>query len=93
MRTNRCYIERCLQLAQYVIEWYGFNQHGQNPEVADERSVCDNFYHLVEAGKHEAFGGFPDGIVDSKTLQIEHPILLERVIKVMEHSEEQLELF
>ena len=93
MRINKCYIERCLQPAQYVLEWYRLNQHGQDPEVADERSVCSDFYHLVEAGKHEAFGGFPDGIVDSKTLQVEHAKLLEKVIEAMEHSGEQLELF
>ncbi len=92
MRKDKCYVERCLQPPQYVIEWYSLNQHGQNPLVADERHVCDDFYHLVEAGKHESYGGFPDGIVDSKTLQIEHPSLVEKVIEAMEHSGEQLRL-
>ncbi len=76
----------CGKPAKYIIEWYGVNQFGKNPEVADEKSVCSNFNHIVQASRHEDYGGVPDGIVDYKTLNIEHPSLLEKVIEAMDNN-------
>ena len=81
---DKCYIEGCNRPATYMIEWYGVNQHGEDPHVADERPVCDDINHIVSASEHDEYGGVPDGIVDCATLNIEHPELLEEVIKKMD---------
>ena len=81
---DKCYIDGCECPAKYCIEWYGVNQHGGDPLVADERPVCGNMDHIVSASAHDDYGGTPDGIVDIKTYEIEHPELLEKVIKLME---------
>jgi len=78
MLEDKCYI--CGGKAVYVIEWYGVNQFGENPEVIEERSVCGDFNHIVEASRHE-FYGLPDGIVDYKTLDKEYFHLLKRVLE------------
>jgi len=77
----KCSIENCQNPASYLIEWYGVNQHGENPVVVDERQVCENFDHIVRASHHESYGGFPDGIVDIETTVIEHDSLIQRVIE------------
>ncbi len=69
--NSKCYV--CGKPAKYVIEWYGVNQFGENPEVVDERSTCSNFDHIVQA--------------DYETLNREHPSLLERVIEAMNNNQ------
>jgi len=81
---EQCCVEGCINQAQYVIEWYGLNQFGKNPVVADERPVCGDFTHMVHASFHDQFGGVPDGVVDAETLDKEHPELVARIIAEME---------
>ncbi|MDP3733622.1 MAG: hypothetical protein Q8R37_00165 [Nanoarchaeota archaeon] len=83
---NKCYIDNCSASTQYIIEWYGLNQHGKNPLVVDERAVCSDIEHLVKASYHHLFGGIPDGIVDYETWEKEHPLLVQEVIFAMERS-------
>ncbi|MBU0459905.1 MAG: hypothetical protein KJ597_07395 [Nanoarchaeota archaeon] len=80
---NRCYVDGCNKSPRYIIEWYGVNQYGQNPEVADERAVCDQFSHLVNLSYHNRFGGVPDGIVDFDNWDKENPSLVKKVIDAM----------
>lgn len=81
---DKCYVDGCQSPPKYVIEWYGVNQDGENPRVVCERPVCERLEHLVESSHHDDFGGTPDGIVDIKTLEVEHPSLLAEVIKNMD---------
>lgn len=80
---NRCYLDGCQKPPKYIIEWYGLDQHGKNPEVADERAVCEEFEHLVKLSYHDSFGGVPDGIVDFDNWDKENPSLVKRVIESM----------
>jgi hypothetical protein len=86
MERESCYVKNCGVKPTYVIEWYGLNQHMENPEIADERNVCDNFEHILSASYHNGFGGFPDGVVDVITLQVEYPSLVEKIIGVMKQK-------
>ena len=80
---SRCYVDGCQNPPKYIIEWYGLNQHGENPEVADERASCEKFEHLVNLSYHDRFGGVPDGIVDFEDLDKENPSLVQKVIESM----------
>lgn len=58
--TSKCAI--CEKPSLFVIEWYGVDQYGKNPELVDDRGVCGSFEHLVHASRHEEYGGVPDAI-------------------------------
>ena len=81
---NKCCIDGCENPPRYVIEWYGLNQHRENPEVVGEATVCKQFEHLVTASYHDRFGGVPDGIVNYHNLDEENPSLFERVKSSMD---------
>lgn len=83
IQRYKCYIDDCEKPLKYIIEWYGLNQLGENPEIVDECNTCDDFEHLVKASYHNEYGGTPDGIVDYKTGE-ENPSLLEKVISSMD---------
>ncbi|GAF85972.1 unnamed protein product, partial [marine sediment metagenome] len=57
-----CNYEGCWSRAKYCIEWWGLNQHGKNPVVADERDVCANPKHIISLANHDEYGGYPDEI-------------------------------
>ena len=80
---NKCYVDECQNKARYIIEWYGLNQYGKDPEVVDEIAACEQFLHLVSLSYHDEFGGVPDGIVDFDDRDKENPSLLEKVIGAM----------
>jgi hypothetical protein len=60
-----CTFTSCHDQAQHLIEWWGVNQHGERPEVADERYSCHR--HILIASYHSAYGGAPDEIRDLQT--------------------------
>lgn len=90
--TRHCKLEGCLRPPVYVIEWYGLNQHGKNPIVADEALVCGNFAHIFALSHHPAYGGTPDGVVDIETLDIEHPDIVDKILQAMRVEDETPEL-
>ena len=81
---SQCYIPSCDNKPIYLIEWYGFNQHGENPLVVDERAVCTEFEHIVLSSFHDRFGGNPDGIVLISDYEQEHPDLVQQVYEKMD---------
>jgi len=82
-----CNYEGCNKRARYCIEWWGLNQHGKNPHLADECYSCTDPHHLIKLSHNSNLGGYPDEIytdtppgVRSKVL----PKLLELVKKAMD---------
>jgi len=80
---HRCYVDGCQNPPKYILEWYGVDQNGENPDVADERAACEQFEHLLSLSYHNDFGGVPDGIVDFDDWDKENPSLVKRVIAAM----------
>ena len=80
---HRCYVDGCQSPPKYIIEWYGVDQNGENPDVADEVAVCEQFDHLVRLSYNDRYGGVPDGIVDFDDWDKENPSLVKRVIAAM----------
>ena len=74
-RYGQCII--CGDDYRFILEWYGVNQHGKNPELVDESHVCGEFRHIFEASHHDDYGGIPDRIIDLE--HTEHPRILEFV--------------
>lgn len=85
----------CGERSKYILEWYGVNQHGKNPLVVHEVSSCPNFEHIVEImnSNSNKFGTPLDGIVDSETLDVEHPILTDLVNEAYQLTEKDEELY
>ena len=79
----RC--EKCGEEARYLLEWWGLNQHGENPEIADETYVCSNPEHIIQEAHHPDYGGYPDAICDVLNDEEEVPELLELIIKAMDN--------
>jgi len=45
--VDRC--DDCGKKSLYVLEWWGVNQYGENPEVVLELGSCGNFEHMLNA--------------------------------------------
>ena len=92
MEELECYVQYCNNPLQHIIEWHGLNQYGENPEIVDERYVCEEIEHLVQVSRHADFG-FPDAVLDYKT-EKEKPELLKRITEILDQDnpKNQLEL-
>ncbi len=77
--------EECGEEARYLLEWWGLNQHGENPEIADEIYVCSNPEHIIKEAHHPDYGGCPDAVCDALNGKEESPELLELIIKAMDN--------
>jgi hypothetical protein len=78
-----CDYEGCWDRAKYCIEWWGLNQYGENPIVADECYACSNPSHLIELSQHKAYGGYPDEIHSVENYEVK-PKLLSLVKKAID---------
>lgn len=89
--TSRCYI--CENPALFVVEWYGVDQKGENPELVEDRGVCGRFEHLVHASKNDYYDGPPDAIFLKDSDDDEQPELLKIIIGVLnpENTKQALE--
>jgi len=45
--TYEC--DHCGESSSYILEWYGVDQNGNNPEVVLEIGSCGNFEHMLNA--------------------------------------------
>lgn len=103
-----CNYEGCGEKAGYCIEWWGLNQHGKNPVVADERYSCSNPEHLIRLSQHNAYGGYPDEIYSVGTFEIKQDLLslvkkaidgdlesetIDNLVLIADPPKEQLSLF
>ena len=103
-----CDYEGCWDKAKYCIEWWGLNQHGENPIVADECYVCSNPKHLIELSQHRAYGGYPDEIHSIETYEVKSKLLslvekvidgeleletIDNLVLIADPPKEQLQLF
>ena len=82
-RYNECCI--CGKSGVFVLEWYGLNQNGEKPEVVAELGACRSFRHMIEIiqGDLNLYSDSPNGVVDTKTLDIEHPSLTKLLDEAM----------
>ena len=78
--TGSCLIDKCKKPAKYTLEWYGYNQHGEDPLVVEEVDVCEDFEHIIAASYSDNLGEL-NGIVDYETKDEEQQELYKKVLK------------
>lgn len=78
-----CEYEGCQRKSAYGLEWWGLNQHGEDPRVVAERYSCPIPEHLVRLAHHDDFGGYPDEINDADTGEVKSR-LLDLVCKALD---------
>jgi hypothetical protein len=103
-----CDFDGCTTKARYCIEWWGLDQYGENPVVADERSSCGDPEHLIALSQHNEYGGYPDEIHNANTGDVKHRLLelvnaaiddtldketIERLVEFGDSPRQQLLLF
>ena len=95
---DKCEVNGCKSKPVYVLEWYGYNQFGKDPEVVQEIYVCKNFQHMIRLGEDDGPDGIneyeriPEGIVFADTLE-DAPGVLEKLLDEIDPSRKQLWLF
>jgi len=104
--SSQCASFSCAEKPFYCLEWWGLNQHGENPLVVFERYSCA--MHLLNSAIHECYGGYPDEIQDAVTLTPKPRLLavikkafdeeweserLEGMLHIVDPPKEQLSLF
>jgi len=77
------YYPYCAEAPLYCLEWWGVNQYGKNPLVVFECYSCAS--HLLSSALHLDYGGYPDEIQDSETLQPQ-PYLLAVVSRALDEE-------